>query len=78
MNFSSLIPSAPGAIGVIEAIASGVLISSGIDKELALPMVVTQHLIQYLMVGIPGIIVMLTWKKEIAAIREESKDSREQ
>ena len=63
VNFSSLIPSAPGAIGVIEAIASAVLVSVGVDRELALAMVVSQHVIQYLVVGVPGAAIMLSWRR---------------
>lgn len=63
VNFSSLIPSAPGGIGVIEAVASAVLVSIGIAREQALTMVLVQHTIQYLVIGLPGIIFLLTWKK---------------
>ncbi|RME60343.1 MAG: UPF0104 family protein [Candidatus Dadabacteria bacterium] len=62
VNFSSLIPSAPGAIGVIEAVATTVLMSLGIEKELALAMVITQHAIQYFVVGLQGIVLMFAWK----------------
>lgn len=65
VNFSSLIPAAPGGIGVIEAIASTVLASTGIPRELALTMVIAQHVIQYLVVGIPGALIMLSWKGSI-------------
>lgn len=65
VNFSSLIPAAPGGLGVIELIASAVLVSIGIGKEVALAMVVTQHIIQYVVVGIGGAIVMLTWKGKL-------------
>ncbi|RIL07454.1 MAG: hypothetical protein DCC75_10020 [Proteobacteria bacterium] len=71
VNFSSLIPSAPGAIGVIEAIASAVLVSIGIEKEHALTMVMTQHVIQYLVVGLPGAIILLTWRKNINSANDE-------
>lgn len=54
VNFSSLIPAAPGGIGVIETFASVALTKVGISHELALAMVVTQHVIQYIAVGIPG------------------------
>jgi glycosyltransferase 2 family protein len=54
VNFSSLIPAAPGGIGVIETFASVALAKVGVAHELALAMVVTQHLIQYIAVGIPG------------------------
>lgn len=75
VNFSSLIPAAPGGIGVIEAIGSKVLQSIGIQQELALTMVVTQHIIQYLVVGIPGILLLLTWKesrKQLSEIEHEN------
>ncbi|MBX7143321.1 MAG: flippase-like domain-containing protein [Oligoflexia bacterium] len=75
VNFSSLIPSAPGAIGVIEAIATSVLVSVGIPKELALTMVIAQHIIQYLVVGIPGAIIMLTWKASIRAIQDDTTEA---
>lgn len=65
VNFSSLIPAAPGGIGVIEAVVKTVLVSVGIEPELALAMVITQHFIQYMVVGIPGAAIMLTWKERI-------------
>ena len=49
VNFSSLIPAAPGGIGVIEAVTKAVLVSVGVDPELALALVITQHVMQYLM-----------------------------
>ncbi len=73
VNFSSLIPSAPGGIGVIEAIASAVLVSVGVPREKALTMVITQHVIQYLVVGIPGALVMLTWKRELKKLKDEEE-----
>lgn len=54
VNFSSLIPSGPGAIGVIEAFATAALVKIGVDRESALAMVGVQHLIQILVVGLPG------------------------
>ncbi len=54
VNFSSLIPAAPGGIGVIEAFASLALVRIGIEHETALAMVASQHLVQYLVVGVPG------------------------
>jgi dolichyl-phosphate beta-glucosyltransferase len=54
VNFSSLIPAAPGGIGVIEAFATFALVRIGVNKETALAMVAAQHLIQYTVVGIPG------------------------
>jgi glycosyltransferase 2 family protein len=65
VNFSSLIPAAPGGLGVIEAVATSVLTSAGVDKELALTMVIMQHIIQYAVVGIPGIILTVTWKRRL-------------
>lgn len=75
VNFSSLIPSAPGAIGVIEAIATSVLVSVGVPKELALTMVISQHIIQYLVVGIPGAIIMLTWKGSLKTIQDDTSEA---
>jgi dolichyl-phosphate beta-glucosyltransferase len=54
VNFSSLIPAGPGGVGPIEAVATEALAHIGVERELALAMVVTQHLIQILVVGIPG------------------------
>lgn len=54
VNFSSLIPSAPGGIGVIELFATAALTKVGVDREAALAMVASQHLIQIAVVGIPG------------------------
>jgi glycosyltransferase 2 family protein len=65
VSFSSLIPAAPGGLGVIEAIATTVLASIGIDREKALAMVLTQHVIQYVVVGIPGGLLMFRWSKQI-------------
>ena len=62
VNFSSLIPAAPGGIGVIELIGSSALVSVGVEKQNALTMVITQHLIQYLVVGIPGLLILIFWK----------------
>lgn len=76
VNFSSLIPAAPGGIGVIEAIASAVLVSIGVQKELALTMVIAQHVIQYLVVGIPGAIILATSRGRFGQIKE-LRDERE-
>lgn len=73
VNFSSLIPAAPGGIGVIEAIASAVLVSVGVPKELALTMVLTQHVVQYAIVAIPGAAVMLTWKSTLKQLQAEQQ-----
>ncbi len=72
VNFSSLIPSAPGGIGVIEAIASTVLVSIGITKELALTMVLTQHAIQYFVVGVPGAVILFSWQSYIKQMKESA------
>lgn len=53
-NFSSLIPAGPAGIGVIEAFTTSALVKVGIDREVALAMIGSQHLIQILVVGIPG------------------------
>ncbi len=55
VNFSSLVPAAPGGVGTIETFASFALAKVGIDHEVALAMVLSQHLIQFVAVGIPGI-----------------------
>lgn len=65
VNFSSLIPAAPGGIGVIEAVGSAVLVSIGIGQEQALMTIICQHLTQFLAVGIPGAWVMLTWRQHL-------------
>jgi glycosyltransferase 2 family protein len=69
VNFSSLIPAAPGGLGVIEAVATAVLVSCGIPREQALTMVITQHSIQFLVIGIGG---------SIASTRLHSKSASEQ
>ncbi len=74
VNFSSLIPAAPAGIGVIEAVASGVLVGHGLDKGLALSMVISQHLIQILVIAIPGIYFTVTLKKHLNAIKTEAND----
>ena len=55
VNFSSLIPSAPGGIGVIEVLASLALMEVGVPREIAVSLVFTQHMIQILIVAIPGL-----------------------
>ena len=74
VNFSSLIPAAPGGVGVVEAVATAALVSIGVLKSQALAMALTQHLIQYLVVGIPGALALLTWK---GAIKDASTASEE-
>jgi uncharacterized protein (TIRG00374 family) len=68
VNFASLIPAAPGGIGVVEAIGSKALMSVGIPQELALTIVLTQHAIQYLVVGIPGLFLMFRVKGSLQNI----------
>lgn len=75
VNFASLIPAAPGGIGVVEAIGSKALMSVGVPQELALTMVLTQHAIQYFVVGVPGLVLMFRWKdslRQIEAMQEQS------
>lgn len=71
VNFASLIPAAPAGAGVIEFVASAVLVSLGIPRELALTMVIAQHLIQFCVVGIPGLAIMLMWKRIIAQLHND-------
>jgi uncharacterized protein (TIRG00374 family) len=68
VNFASLIPAAPGGIGVVEAIGSKALMSVGIPQELALTIVITQHAIQYIIVGIPGLFLMFRVKGSLQNI----------
>lgn len=72
INFSSLIPSAPAGIGVIEAVATAVLVAVGINRELALSMVILQHVIQILVIGVQGGLVMLTWNLHLKDFQEIS------
>lgn len=74
VNFSGLIPAAPGGLGVIEAVASAVLISLGVGRELALTIVVTQHIMQYLVVGIPGAFILLNLKKYTSSLNESEDE----
>ena len=75
VNFSSLIPSAPGAIGVIEVITALVLESLGVQKETALSMVITIHIIQYLVVGIPGLYLMLRWDLHLNQMKADAESA---
>lgn len=59
VNFSSLIPAAPGGLMVIEAFATAALTHVGVNSEVALAMVVTQHVIQIVVVGVPGLFLFL-------------------
>jgi uncharacterized protein (TIRG00374 family) len=77
VNFSSLIPAAPGGIGVIEAAAAAVLVALGIEKEIALSMIISQHFIQYLVIGISGSSIMLFWKKPLPDLEEPVHEQAE-
>ena len=55
VNFSSLVPGAPGGIGTIELFTTAALGDIGVNPAAALAMVASVHLIQYVAVGIPGI-----------------------
>jgi len=75
VNFSSLIPAAPGGFGVIELVAKKVLLSVGVaSDELALSMVLAQHVIQYAVVGIPGAIILATWRSRLKEMEQESSE----
>jgi uncharacterized protein (TIRG00374 family) len=74
-NFSSLIPAGPGGIGVIELFTTEALSKVGVDREMALAMVASQHLIQILVVGIPG--SYLFFSKLHGKIPEEKESSEE-
>lgn len=71
VNFSSLIPAAPGGLGVIEAFTTLALVQVGIEREVALAMVVTQHIVQILVVGIPGSLFL---SGTLGSLRHELKD----
>lgn len=66
-NFASLIPAAPGGIGIVEAVSTGMLVSLGVDREAAFAMSLTQHVIQYVMVGMPGLYLLLRFGELRAA-----------
>ncbi|MFN4894421.1 MAG: lysylphosphatidylglycerol synthase transmembrane domain-containing protein [Pseudomonadota bacterium] len=71
VNFSSLIPAAPGGFGVIELIAKSVLVSAGVaSPELALSMVLAQHVIQYAVIGIPGAFLLSNLRSQLADMSE--------
>jgi len=71
VNFSSLIPAGPGGIGVVEFVATAVLVSVGLDREVALAMVLSQHMIQYLVIGVSGAWSMLRWKGQVLEAEAE-------
>ena len=55
VNFASLVPAAPGGVGIIESFAPHAMSKTGLNLETAVAMVIAQHAIQYIAVGIPGI-----------------------
>lgn len=74
VNFSSLIPAAPGGFGVIELVAKNVLMSVGVaSSELALCIVLTQHVIQYLVIGVPGVFLLSTLRSQMTDMTEASQ-----
>jgi uncharacterized protein (TIRG00374 family) len=74
VNFSSLIPAAPGGFGVVELIAKSVLVSVGVESgELALSMVLAQHVIQYAVIGIPGAFLLSTLRSQLNGMSEETQ-----
>ena len=62
VNFSSLIPSAPGAIGVIEFFGSYSLVQLGVEESKAFAMVSVHHAIQMAVVGLFGSLAFLRFK----------------
>jgi uncharacterized protein (TIRG00374 family) len=78
-NFSSLVPAAPGSFGTIELFAKKVLLSVGVVGDaLALSMVLTQHLIQYSVIGVQGIFMMVTGRYHLNdATDSENEDQPE-
>lgn len=74
VNFSSLIPAAPGGFGVIELVAKNVLMSVGVaSSELALCIVLTQHVIQYAVIGIPGAFFLSTLRSQMSDMVEATQ-----
>lgn len=59
VNFSSLLPAAPGGVGVIEAVSTTALQQLGIEREVAFVMVSVQHLIQIAVVSLPAVLLLL-------------------
>jgi uncharacterized protein (TIRG00374 family) len=70
-NFATLIPAAPGGIGVIEALGTLALTSVGVPKEQALTIVISLHLAQYIVIGIPGALFTITWKDKLRQVEME-------
>ncbi len=57
-NFGIAVPSAPGYVGVFEAACSGAIIALGTSKELALSFAIGLHLMMFIWVVGPGLILM--------------------
>ncbi len=82
VNFSSLIPSAPAGVGVIEAFAVGVLMTINFAPDLpkpekqtlALAMVITQHVIQFSVVGIFGLLSLISLRDKVGNVRNIEDD----
>jgi glycosyltransferase 2 family protein len=76
INFSSLVPSAPAGLGVIEAFASAALVQIGVSKHSAIVLVGTQHLIQIVVVALLGSASLLVQQriqaKELGQFRSEN------
>ena len=77
VNFSSLVPAAPGGAGVIEVFGTLALERIGVDRETALSMVASQHLIQIIVVGLPGSILFFSRLGGKIPEPEEDEDSEE-
>ena len=58
VNFASLLPISPAGIGTIELVATELLVLSGVERETAFAMVVTQHALQYLFCLVAGLYYM--------------------
>lgn len=58
VNFASLVPISPGGVGTIELAATEALVFTGVERETALVMVVTQHALQYLFCLLLGLYYM--------------------
>ena len=73
VNFSSLVPAAPGGFGVIELFAKKILLSVGVaSDELALSMVLVQHVIQYAVIGVPGAFLLATLRTQLQDMQSNS------
>lgn len=70
VNFSSLIPAAPGAFGTVEYFGQAYLMSVGVNPETSIAVILTQHFMQYVIVGIPGIYFMYKWGKNLLKSKE--------